>query len=180
MAKNKPGKLTPKQQRFVDAYTGEAKGNGAQAARLAGYKGTPAALRTMAQENLAKPLIAAAIAAITEEMRAPLIASRKERQALLTKMLRESVTEEVVVTVGTGMGCSQIEKTRKDISARDRLKALELLGKMQGDFIERVEVKSAEWMRGMLVRLRKRAEQGELKHLTAEAVDELLKEMAQA
>lgn len=54
-------KLTVKQQRFVDAYTGPAKGNGTESARMAGYKGSESTLGTVSGENLKKPAILAAI-----------------------------------------------------------------------------------------------------------------------
>ena len=56
-------KLRPKQQAFVDAYVGPAKGNGAEACRMAGYKGSPAVLASQARQNLALPHISAAIEA---------------------------------------------------------------------------------------------------------------------
>ena len=52
-------KLTPKQERFVDEYMVDL--NGAAAARRAGYSEKTA--RQIGDENLAKPVIAAAIAA---------------------------------------------------------------------------------------------------------------------
>ena len=57
----KSTKLTPKQRAFVDAYLGEAQGNGTQAARMAGYKGSDATLGQVAGENLKKPAIAAEV-----------------------------------------------------------------------------------------------------------------------
>jgi hypothetical protein len=49
--------LTLKQQRFVDAYLGEARGNGVAAARIAGYSGNDKTLSVVSSENLAKPSI---------------------------------------------------------------------------------------------------------------------------
>lgn len=51
--------LTPKQQRFVDAYLGQANFNGAKAARLAGYSEKVA--KEIACENLTKPHVKEAI-----------------------------------------------------------------------------------------------------------------------
>lgn len=53
--------LTRKQQLFVEAYCGEARGNATEAARLAGYKGTAMTLGQVGAENLRKPQIAEAI-----------------------------------------------------------------------------------------------------------------------
>lgn len=59
-------KLTPKQQAFVDAYTGAARGNATEAARMAGYKGNATTLAAVGAENLRKPQIQAAIRAAGE------------------------------------------------------------------------------------------------------------------
>lgn len=56
-------KLTAKQNAFVAAYIGSAKGNATEAARIAGYKGNDETLRAVGHENLTKPHIAAQIAA---------------------------------------------------------------------------------------------------------------------
>lgn len=58
--------LTPKQRSFVLEYVKEK--NGTQAAKKAGYKGNMVTLGAVATENLKKPLIAAAIEAITRPM----------------------------------------------------------------------------------------------------------------
>lgn len=55
-------KLTRKQQLFVEAYRGQARGNATEAARLAGYKGNDVVLAQVGAENLKKPQIAEAIA----------------------------------------------------------------------------------------------------------------------
>lgn len=54
-------KLTHKQQLFVEAYLGVAKGNATEAARLAGYKGNDQTLASVGAENLRKPHITAMI-----------------------------------------------------------------------------------------------------------------------
>lgn len=111
-------KLTPKRRAFVEAYTGEARGNALEAARMAGYK----APHPEGARLLQNATVAAAIREATVQVRQEAIATREERQTMLTRVM---------------LG---IELDRGDEPAmRDRLRALELLGKMQGDFIERVE-----------------------------------------
>jgi phage terminase small subunit len=111
-------RLTEKQRRFVEAYMGEAAGNATEAARMAGYGGddpTDAYLASMGSENLRKPKIQAAIA---ERVAAdPKIASREERQQFWTQVMYD-----------------------EDQRMKDRLKAAELLGKTQADFIQRHQV----------------------------------------
>ncbi|MBQ8091375.1 MAG: terminase small subunit [Pyramidobacter sp.] len=104
-------KLTEKQQRFVDAYDG----NATQAAIAAGYSKKTA--RMMGRENLTKPYILAEIRNRETKRRTPMIASREERQAFWTEIMRD-----------------RHEKTQ------DRLKASELLGKSEADFIDRQEL----------------------------------------
>lgn len=112
--------LTPKQQKFVDAYTG----NGTAAARAAGYAGNDATLAQVASENLRKPEVLAAIQArnqVPAQVREAVaqaghIATRAERQALWTRVMFD-------------------EKAR----LADRLKASELLGKSEADFVERLQ-----------------------------------------
>lgn len=107
-----PVALTPKQQRFVDAYDG----NGTDAARKAGYKGNDVTLAAVASENLRKPQVAAAIRARESKRTAPHIATRTERQVFWTKVANDP--------------------TQKTV---DRLRASELLGRSEADFTEKVE-----------------------------------------
>lgn len=58
----------------------------------------------------------------------------------LTAVMRNELTEEVVVVEGEGEGCSSARIVKKDISAKDRNKAAELLGKRYRLFTEKVEV----------------------------------------
>jgi phage terminase small subunit len=57
--------LTLKQHKFVSAYL--EFGNGVKAARVAGYKGTPVTLASVAYENLRKPHISKEITSKIEE-----------------------------------------------------------------------------------------------------------------
>lgn len=109
--------LTKRQAAFVAAYDGP--GSGVRAARAAGYAGDDSALAVVASKLLALAKVVAAIKARGEDdlprVARELIADRSERQALWTAILR-----------------NPSEKTG------DRLKAAELLGRSEGDFLERV------------------------------------------
>ncbi len=106
--------LTLKQRRFVDAYMGEANGNATEAARMAGYsQSSPAVTQHAGHEVLRNPNVRSEI----ERIYSSRVASRAERQAFWTDTMRSGAHE---------MG--------------HRLKATELLGKTQGDFIARLEV----------------------------------------
>lgn len=103
--------LTAKQQRFVDAYTG----NATQAAIAAGYSEKTAPF--IGAENLKKPKIIAELKSRETVRCTPLIASRAERQQFWSSVMRD-----------------------KEQQMRDRLKAAELLGKSEADFVERQEI----------------------------------------
>lgn len=106
-------KLTVKQQRFIDAYDG----NATAAAIAAGYSQKTA--YSIGQENLTKPEIIEAIQQREADRRARAIMTREERQVFWSDTIRD--------------GGQQI---------RDRLRASELLGRSEGDFIDRQEVKA--------------------------------------
>jgi phage terminase small subunit len=67
------------------------------------------------------------------------IADATEVMKYLTAVMRNELTEEVVVVEGEGEGCSSARIVKKDISAKDRNKAAELLGKRYRLFVEKVE-----------------------------------------
>ena len=130
-------KLTEKQKRFADYYI--ETGNGAEAARLAGYKGKN--LNNIASENLAKLGIKNYIDEKLTEMSSQRIASANEVMELLTSAARGELEEEVVVVEGEGDGCSMARTIKKQIGAKDRIKAAELLGKRYRLWTDKVEVK---------------------------------------
>ena len=112
-------KLTVKQQKFVDAYDG----NGVQAARQAGYKGSDNTLAVVAIENLRKPNVVKAIEEREKKPTIKRILSREERQALWTSIAQGELEDDPDTA----------------ISIKDRLKASELLGKSQADFTEKIQ-----------------------------------------
>lgn len=104
-------KLTARQRAFVEAYAG----NATAAALAAGYSERSA--RSQGQRLLTNDDIQDAIKAREAQRLAPTIATRQERQEFWTSVLRN-----------------------EDEPMKDRLKAAELLGKSEGDFLERVEM----------------------------------------
>ncbi|MBS5306461.1 terminase small subunit [Clostridium sp.] len=67
------------------------------------------------------------------------IADATEVMKYLTKVMRNELKEEVVVVEGEGEGCSSARIVKKDISAKDRNKAAELLGKRYRLFVDKIE-----------------------------------------
>lgn len=116
----KPGAdgLTERERRFVTFYMGEAAGNATKAARLAGYSAKTA--RKQGSRLLrTKGHIRAAIDQAAKDD--PAVWTREDRQRFWT-----------AIAAGTdGFGNAEL---------RDRLKASELLGRSQADFVDRHEV----------------------------------------
>ena len=103
--------LTLKQRKFVEAYTD----NATAAALAAGY--SPKTAYSQGQRLLKKVEIITAIKKRETKALKPLIATREERQKFWTQMM--------------------VNPDAKDM---DKLRASELLGKSEGDFLERREV----------------------------------------
>ena len=68
------------------------------------------------------------------------IATAEEVEAMLSRAMRGELDEEVVVVEGAGDGYSEAKIMTKQISARDRLKAAELMGKRHQLFTDKVQM----------------------------------------
>lgn len=101
-------KLTTKQQRFVDAYDG----NATQAALAAGYSKKTAAF--IGAQNLKKIQIIEAIKKRTKKSDTKRIATREDRQKFWTDTMQDS-----------------------ELDMSTRLRASELLGKSEADFTDK-------------------------------------------
>ena len=130
-------RLTEKQRRFADYYI--ETGNCTEAAIKAGYSKRTA--RVIGQENLLKPAIKKYIDEKLTEMSNKRIASANEVMELLTSAARGELEEEVVVVESVGDYCSEARIVKKQIGAKDRIKAAELLGKRYRLFTDKLEVK---------------------------------------
>ena len=121
-------KLSVKQEAFCVAYATNP--NATEAAIKAGYSKKTA--QQMGSENLLKPLIQQRIDELTAETRSKKIADMKEAQERLTAIARRLETEEFYLPDGS--------EVSKKAAIRDALKAWELLGRMQGAFLDRSQV----------------------------------------
>jgi hypothetical protein len=72
-------KLTTKQEAFVAAFIGAARGNATEAARMAGYRGSDNVLKAIASENLTKPDIATRIKEYRDQIEAEGLANLQNR-----------------------------------------------------------------------------------------------------
>jgi phage terminase small subunit len=124
--------LRPKQRRFCDYYI--ELGNITQAAIRAGYSQKTA--RQTGQENMTKPVIKKYIDERMKEIQSKKIADQEEILALLTSIARGEVEEEVLMGVGMG----EQTKTHIEVSAKDRIKAAELLGKRYAMWTDKLDL----------------------------------------
>lgn len=74
-----------------------------------------------------------------KELQSNRIAKAEEVLGYLTKVIRNEEEEEVVVTVNVGDFQTEVQKVKKEISAKDKIKAAELLGKRYRLFTDKVE-----------------------------------------
>ena len=124
-------KLTPKQEKFIDYYI--QTGNATEAAKLAGYSAKTA--YSIGNENLNKPEIKQAIEEKLKQLESERIAEATEIMESLTAVIRGKTEEEILMQVK-----GNVQRFMKRTSVRDRLRAIELLAKMKGWFIDKKEI----------------------------------------
>ena len=131
-------KLTVKQKAFANFYI--ELGNATEAYIKAGYK---ASKREIAEVEgcklLRNPKVEAYLKQREEQLEEESIAKSKEILQYLTKAMRGEITEEVVTTESVD-GMIKPVILKKQISAKDRTKAAELLGKRYALFTEKVDL----------------------------------------
>ena len=131
-------KLTVKQKAFADFYI--ELGNATEAYVKAGYK---ASKREIAEVEgcklLRNPKVEAYIKEREKQIENDRIAKAEEVLAFLSASLRGEVLEEVVSTE-TVEGMVKPVILKKQLSAKDRIKAAELLGKRYALFTEKVDL----------------------------------------
>lgn len=128
-------KLTPKQKAFADYYI--ETGNATESARRAGY--SEKYLNTNANKLLQNTSISLYLDERMKKIEDERIANGDEVLKYLTSVMRGEEDEEVIVVEGEGDGCSSARKIRKELNAKDRLRAAELLGKRHRLFTDKIE-----------------------------------------
>lgn len=123
--------LTRKHRLFVEAYAGDP----AMAMIAAGYVGVPEYLKEMGEQLLSNPIIQEAIKERSRYMAKTFraIADREERQALLTSWMRNEDPHRKEERDANGAPIPP-----GNLPENMRIKALELLGKSEGDFVENI------------------------------------------
>ncbi len=131
--------LSYKQEQFCLEYAKTGDGRGAY--RKAGYASkTDGSMDSCISRLLKNVKVRARLDELRKEVERPAIADIAESQELLTKIIREEIFEDQVVTELTGEGCSEARIIRKRPSTNDRIKAVNTLVRMQGGFNDRVSV----------------------------------------
>jgi phage terminase small subunit len=127
--------LTKQQKLFVDAYDGDE----VYAAKIAGYAGSDQYLKTIASKLMANPKVVQAIKERSQYVAATYraIADRQERQSLWTSIMRNEDPYRKEEKDSNGVPIPE-----GNIPLPVRLKASELLGKSEADFIEKLDVSS--------------------------------------
>lgn len=128
--------MTIKQKKFADAYI--KSGNATWAAEFAGYSKKTA--RFIGSENLTKPNIKAYVELKMQEIEDKQIAKAEEVLKHLTSMMRGEIKEEVVVVENIGDYESKAKIVEKQASAKERIRAAELLGRRYALFTDKMEV----------------------------------------
>ena len=129
-------KLTEKQKKFVDYYI--ELGNATQAAIKAGYSSKYA--NTNASKLLQNTTIKSYIDERLSQLASERIVSAEEVLEFLSSVMRNEQKEEVLKGVGMG----EQAKTHIEVSAKDRVKAAELLGKRYALFTDKTEMTVTE------------------------------------
>ena len=127
--------MTPRQQKFCDEYL--ISGNATDAAIKAGY--SPKTAYSMGNENLNKPELKAYIETEVDKIHSAKIADAEEVMKYITAVMRGEHTEEIPLLCGDG--CQEL--TQKEVGAKERLKAAELIGKRYGLFTDKVGLEGA-------------------------------------
>lgn len=124
--------MKARQKRFCDEYLIDC--NATQAAIRAGYSQKTA--YSIGEENLKKPELKSYIEEQLELLHNQKTADAQEVLEYLTAVMRGEHTEQTLQLVGEGVQTI----TDIDVSAKERLKAAELIGKRYGMFKDNVNI----------------------------------------
>jgi phage terminase small subunit len=131
--------LPIKQEKFCLEYA--KSGNQRQAYFKAGYKcKSDEAADANASRLLRNAMVQARLAELAEEIKDASIAGITEMQQTLTAIIRQQLEEEVIVVESVGDFMSEARKMDKKPAIKDIISAINTLGKMQGAFVDKVEL----------------------------------------
>lgn len=131
-------KLTLKQKIFCDEYLVDLNATRAYKSAYKNIKKESTA-RTNGSRLLTNANIKSYIDEKMKELEDQRIAKADEVLKYLTRVIRGEETEQVVVTENIGDFMSEARVVNKELSAKDKIKAAELLGKRYRLFVDKVE-----------------------------------------
>lgn len=120
--------LSKKQRIFCEEYVGC--GNGKESAIRAGYSAKTAISK--ASQLLADQDVKRYIKELQEKIKNDKILDARQMQEILTSIILQTSKEEVVLMQSDGDGGNFPTRVFKTASQADRIKAIQLLAKMQG------------------------------------------------
>ena len=127
--------LTIKQDKFCIEYA--KSGNARQAYKKAGYQcKNDDAVDAAASRLLTQVKVKERLAELTEEVKNNAIADIREMQETLTKIIRQNIEEEVIMFDPA----SGVQREKKTPAVKEIISAINTLGKMQGAFVEKLDV----------------------------------------
>lgn len=128
--------MTIRQEKFCLEYA--ASGNAYHSALKAGYS------ENYAKGNVNKLLgnesVKKRLQELKEKVESEKIADIKEMQEKLTEIIRQSITEDVIIVEGIGDGCSEARTLQKKPALKEIISAINTLGKMQGAFADNINL----------------------------------------
>ena len=127
--------MTPRQRKFCDEYL--ISGNATDAAIKAGY--SPKTAKSIGQRLLTFVDLKQYIETELEKLHSAKIADAQEVLESLTAVMRGQHTEQVLKLVGDGIQAV----TDIDVSAKERIKAAELIGKRYALFSDKMDLGNA-------------------------------------
>ena len=133
-------KLTEKQKAFCDYYIESL--NATESYKKAYNCKKQATAETNSSRLLSNAKVKSYVDERLKEIESRRIAKAEEVLEYLTKVIRNEEEEEVVVTVNVGDFQTEVQKVKKEISAKDKIKAAELLGKRYSLFTEKVDLEA--------------------------------------
>lgn len=127
--------MTDKQRRFADEYIIDCNATRAYKAAYPKVK-SDAVAQTNGSRLLLNAMVKSYIDEQLEKLHNKKTADAQEVMEYLTSVMRGEQKEEILCLVGDG--CQKIKQI--DVSAKERLKAAELLGKRYGIFSDKVDL----------------------------------------
>lgn len=120
--------MTARQKRFCEEFI--KTGNATQSAKDAGYSEKTA--YSTGQRMLKNVEVQSYIHSLQDEIKNNNILDAIQMQEVLTSIILKESEEEVIVVEGCGDGVSEAVTKTKTASNQDRIRAIQLLARMQG------------------------------------------------